>query len=91
MLPQILRKPLAELLGHSVFPDEVGRDLGARNGETLLASATYEGLAVAVYMQIAAGQDGRCRVTIHDAIEMGTRQVDNKKEHVGTAGRWEGG
>lgn len=40
MLPHILRKLPAELLRHSVFSNEVGRDLGARRCENILASAT---------------------------------------------------
>lgn len=57
MLLQILCKPLAELLGNVVFPSKVGGDLGARSSESVLTSATYQGLPVAIYMQVAAGQD----------------------------------
>ena len=89
MLLQILCEPLAELLGNVVFPGEVGGDLGARSGESVLASATYQGLAVAIYMQIAAGQDDWGTVTIHDDGNGNTagRQEESASENYETAGR----
>lgn len=89
MLPQILCKPLAELLGNAVFPGEVGGNLGACSGESVLALVTYQGLAVAIYMQIAAGQDDWGRVTIYDDGNGNTagRQKELASESYETAGR----
>jgi hypothetical protein len=80
VLTQILREPLPEFLGNAMLPVEMGCDLGARCGESVLASTTYQGLTLAIYVQIAAGQDGWCRVMIHDdgKCNTATRQAGKR-------------